>query len=117
MCALRLDTLKRRRDFVRIARDGKKAVTHSLILQATESPLTEQGVSSSRVGFTVTKKVGNAVVRNRAKRRLRAAVRDVIGQYGREKMDYVVIGRNFCVQCPYDTLLRDLTHALGKVNS
>ena len=117
MRALRLDTLKRRQDFVRIARDGRKAVTPSLIVQAAASPIVEVDCAASRIGFTVTKKVGNAVVRNRAKRRLRAAAREVISQYGREKMDYVVIGRNFCVQCPYDTLLKDLAHALNKVNS
>ena len=116
MSTLRLDTLRRRQDFVRIAQGGKKSVTHSIVLQASQTPqLLLMGDSLCRVGFTVTKKVGNSVIRNRVKRRMRAAAREIIAKQGKAQMDYVLIGRNFCVQCPYDTLLKDLTYALGKV--
>jgi len=72
----------------------------------------------TRVGYTASKKVGNAVFRNRAKRRLRAVVRDVLGARdmpGTE--DYVLIARaGATVSRPYDALIGDLEHALRKLD-
>lgn len=117
MALLCLGRLKQRKEFVRAASEGQKAVTSSIVLQAVPMvPTGYQQAIDSRVGFTVTKKVGNAVVRNRVKRRMRAAAQDIMPEYGQANMDYVLIGRKFCVQCPYDTLLKDLIYALGKVH-
>ncbi len=70
-----------------------------------------------RVGFTVTKKVGTAVVRNRIKRRLRALAADILAEQGRRGHDYVLIGRRPAEQCPYDRLRRDLVSALARLHA
>ena len=70
-----------------------------------------------RVGFTCSKKVGNAVARNRAKRRLRAVARAVLPTLGRPGHDYVLIGRREVTgTCPYEALLRDLNYALTRLH-
>lgn len=67
-----------------------------------------------RLGITVTKKIGNAVVRNRMKRRFRALARDVIGQGGAAGSDHVLIGRAGGVERDFATLKTDLAKALAK---
>ncbi|MBC7905164.1 MAG: ribonuclease P protein component [Rhodospirillaceae bacterium] len=71
--------------------------------------------NSVRIGFTCSKKVGNAVARNRAKRRLKAAVDEVFPGSARPGLDYVVIGRQETVARPYSLLLQDLRTALKRV--
>ena len=68
-----------------------------------------------RVGFTVTKKIGNAVVRNRMKRRLRALAREMLPENGVPGADHVIIGREGGIERPYDQLLVELGKALAKV--
>ena len=67
-----------------------------------------------RVGFTVTKKIGNAVVRNRMKRRLRALARDLLPTHGIAGSDHVLIGRTGGIERDYATLRDELTRALAK---
>ena len=67
-----------------------------------------------RVGFTVTKKVGNAVTRNRLKRRLRALARDILPRAGVAGADHVLIGRGDGVTRDFADLGRDLERALKK---
>ena len=102
--------LKRRADFLRVARLGRKVPAPGLVLQALprdrEAPL--------RVGFTVTKKVGNAVVRNRTRRRLREAARLVLAQQPLSGLDLVLIGRDATRSRPFTTLQDDLRRALAK---
>lgn len=69
-----------------------------------------------RVGFTVTKKVGNAVLRNRVKRRLRAAAAEIFPAQGREGTDYVVIGRAGTATRPFKALCADLAEAIAKLD-
>jgi ribonuclease P protein component len=69
-------------------------------------------LSFARIGLTVTKKTGNAVVRNRIKRRLRAAAREVVPADGQAGRDYVLIARRRCLTIPYQGLLDDLRRAL-----
>ena len=112
--SLRLATLKKRSDFVRLS-SGKRVVTPGFIVQATPTPPGCQGI---RVGFTCSKKVGNAVARNRAKRRLREVARAVLPTAGKENFDYVLIGRRETTDAlPFLTLQNDLRRALEKLHA
>ena len=68
-----------------------------------------------RVGFTVTKRIGNAVVRNRMKRRLRALARETLPDHGIAGADHVLIGREGGIERDYASLFADLKRALKKV--
>ena len=84
------------------------------ILQAAARPVeTESG--TVRIGFTASRKVGNAVIRNRAKRRLRAVAAQVLAQHGRPGTDYVLIARSTTGDRAYLELVADLETALHQV--
>jgi len=68
-----------------------------------------------RVGFTVTRKIGNAVVRNRMKRRFRALARDLLPTYGIAGADHVLIGRSGGIERDFGQLAEELKRALGKL--
>lgn len=70
-----------------------------------------------RVGFTVTKKIGGAVVRNRMKRRFRALAREMIPAYGFAGADYVLIGRSAGIERDFGLLRDELVRALKKVQT
>ena len=106
--------LKKRKDFVRVAK-GVSKVTRTAILQAT--PSLSDNIISPKIGYTVTKKVGKANVRNRAKRRLRAVIRELLPVYGMNNIEYVLIGRHNTYYCPYKDLKSDIKWALKKVNA
>jgi ribonuclease P protein component len=111
--------LKRRAEFLRVAASRRKWAAPGLILQAASALQTEarQALPAIRVGFTCSKKVGNAVARNRAKRRLRAAAQAVIGLEAAKLHDYVLIGRQETLRRPYALLLQDLRTALKRVDA
>jgi ribonuclease P protein component len=108
---LRPERIRVRRDFLRAAKSGDKWVTPGLIVQAGVSPNVGDE-ASVRVGFTVSKKVGNAVKRNRIRRRLRTAADRVLPADGRPGRDYVVIGRKAALKRPFS----DLRTAVHKVD-
>ena len=108
-----LARLKRRSDFLRLAAARRKWVTPGLILQA--QPRADG--SAPRVGFTASRKVGGAVERNRARRRLRAAAATVIGAHGRADHDYVVIARSDTLRRPFPALLADLEAAMRRLGA
>ena len=109
----RLVRLKSRGDFVRVAAGRVRVVRPGLILQAAPQPgAAEAGL---RVGFTASRRVGNAVARNRAKRRLRAAAAQVLVERGKAGMDYVLIARGETGARPYADLLADLEGALRQI--
>ncbi len=134
--------LRTRPEFLKVAAEGAKWVTPGLILQARRRPppaavstgvggtgvagtgVTGTGKATARepieedevrVGFTVSRKVGNATKRNRARRRLRAAATEVLTELGRPGCDYVLIGRARTLDRPYAELVEDLRQALGRV--
>jgi ribonuclease P protein component len=80
-------------------------------------PAKDEQATTIRAGFTATKKLGNAVQRNRAKRRLRAAVQAVMPLHARAGHDYVLVARDGSLTRSYPDLLNDLTIALGKVHT
>lgn len=113
-----VERLKKRREFLAVAASGKKAIASTLIIQAlqrTADISVAEVMPFIRLGFTVTKKVGNSVVRNRARRRLREAARSLIAEHGVAGWDYVVIARASAPKAPYEILLRDMKYALRKV--
>jgi ribonuclease P protein component len=71
--------------------------------------------TETRIGFTVTKKMGGAVARNRIKRRLREAARPVIAKLGKSGHDYVVIARQKALTCDFSELMRDMEFAFNKI--
>ena len=112
--------LKTRADFLRVAAGRRRAVRPGLLLQAAPAPGSGDNGSGGkvdlvRVGFTASRKVGNAVLRNRAKRRLRAAAADVLAEAGRPGTDYVLIARAATGERPYAELVGDLAAALRQV--
>ncbi|HBS51078.1 MAG TPA: ribonuclease P protein component [Rhodobacteraceae bacterium] len=108
-----LTTLRKRADFLAAAR-ARRQGTASMMVQARRRDDGDPGV---RVGFTCSKKVGNAVARNRAKRRLRSAAREVLAEAGRPGWDYVLIGRREATATrPWPDLLDDLRGALRKLH-
>ena len=84
-------------------------------MQAAPHPRGPGGATGIRVGFTASRKVGNAVIRNRAKRRMRAAAASVLPALGRPGTDYVLIARAGTVDRPFAELIADLEAALRRV--
>jgi ribonuclease P protein component len=81
-------------------------------LETCPTPDTDAKPGRLRVGFTASKKIGNAVARNRAKRRLRAAASQLLPLLGRDRHDYVLVARGTTVARPFPALLSDITTAL-----
>lgn len=102
-----LQTLTKRQDFILTSR-GLKHSCDTMIVQTKKNDL-----RTVRVGITCSKKVGNAVVRNRAKRRLRAIARDILPTWGRVGFDYVLIGRHgSTISSEFKKLKNDFISAL-----
>jgi ribonuclease P protein component len=107
-----MQRLRQRADFLAAA-TGSKAPVTGFVLQARNRR--EDG--PVRVGFTVSKKVGNAVERNRVRRRLREVVRLAPEASMQTGYDYVLIGRRAALALPFDRLVQDLGRALGRVHA
>jgi len=102
--------LTRRAEFLRVAAKGRKVPFHGLVLQA----LARDDQAPVRLGFTVTKKVGNAVVRNRTRRRLKEAARLLLAAEPASGADLVLIGRDATRGRKFADLTDDLRRALRK---
>jgi ribonuclease P protein component len=117
----RLSRLRQRADFLRVAAGRRKSVTPGLILQACRQPPggvlspDSRAPDAPRVGFTASRKVGIAIMRNRARRRLRAAVAEVMPLHAAPGHDYVVIARAATVGRPFAALVGDLEAALRQL--
>jgi ribonuclease P protein component len=108
--------LRKRADFL-LAAQARRQGTSGFLLQARARTEGDSQPGAMRVGFTCSKKIGNAVTRNRAKRRLRALARDIMPELGRAGWDYVLVGRPQATTTrSYADMLQDLRTALGQVH-
>ena len=110
----KLMLIKKRPDFLHVTRNGYKAVRSGLILQAAKSRrFFDPPVF--RIGYTATKKIGNAVCRNRGKRRLRALCADLLPLEAVAGYDYVIIARYTTIDMAYKKLYKELKYALREI--
>jgi ribonuclease P protein component len=107
----RIVRLKRRAEFLAAAR-GRRAAAPGFVLQACRRP---DGGDEVGVGLTVTRRIGGAVVRNRARRRLREAVRSIPGESFARGLNYVVVARPAALTCPFPQLRSDLEACLARL--
>jgi ribonuclease P protein component len=116
---LNLGRLKRRSEFLRVAGTRRRAATPGLVLQIADAPpdVAEHARGDARIGYTASRKVGGAVERNRARRRLREAVRRVMPDHAAGRHDYVVIARKGTLDRPFERLLDDLVSALKRLDA
>ncbi|MEM6408543.1 MAG: ribonuclease P protein component [Pseudomonadota bacterium] len=113
VCPVRIETLKKRPDFLRAAK-ARRAGQPGFMLQARDR---SDGDALVRVGFTCSKKVGNAVARNRAKRRLRELAHIILPQAATPGFDYVLIGRaEETAKRDFRLMQDELLEALAKVH-
>lgn len=113
---MRLATLRKRAEFERI-RGGGRWSTPCFVLEGKArppAPETGQG-SNPRFGFTISRKVGKAVVRNKIRRRLRSALADIAETDADPRFDYVIIARTPASNHPFAQLKADLATALRRV--
>ena len=96
-----------RRDFLRAKNQGQKALARGLVIQATR-----RESDTWRVGLTASKKIGNAVCRNRARRRMRALARQHLAALARPGVDYVLIARHDTISCDWQDLVAGFTKAI-----
>ena len=97
-----------RQDFLRARNQGQKALARGLVIQAIS-----RDTDSWRVGLTASKKIGNAVCRNRARRRMRALARQHLAPLARPGVDYVLIARHDIINCDWQDLVNGLKKAVG----
>lgn len=108
-----LGRLRKRSEFLYVQK-GRYKAQGSIVLQMREQHTEQDNI---RVGFTASKKVGNAVIRNRAKRRMREAARAVLPLFAQCRYDYVIIARASIIDRSYEHLLDDLKKALISLHS
>ena len=114
---MRISTLKKRAEFQRI-RGGGRASLPAFVLEGKARVVgAAVGARMPRFGFTVTKKLGGAVVRNRIRRRLKAALSEVAKDLADPGFDYVVVARDIALTRPFDALRSDLAAAFQRVHS
>jgi ribonuclease P protein component len=117
---MRIGRLKKRADFLRLNRARVRSSSTGLVLQAQQMPAAitggeQEGCPDMRVGFTASKKVGNAVRRNRAKRRLRALADEMLNDRAVTGQDYVLIARKNTVDRDFADLRDDLHFSLKRL--
>jgi ribonuclease P protein component len=103
--------IKKRADFL-AANRGKRYATPGFVLLVRDR---QDDDPAKRLGITITKKVGNAVVRNRMRRRFRELAREILGDNGKAGADHILIGRDGGIERDFNELRADLAKALGKL--
>ena len=111
-----LARITKRAEYLLVASADRRWVTPAFVLQALP-PETADNTVPPQVGFTTSKKVGNAVMRNKARRRLKEATRMVFADSGEKGWRYVVIARRAAVDTDFTKLVTDLKWALKKLSA
>tara|TARA_B100000686_G_scaffold101382_1_gene108594 strand:- start:39532 stop:39879 length:348 start_codon:yes stop_codon:yes gene_type:complete len=106
-----LPSIKNRKDFLKISNEGLASPQCGLVLQAAINNNNEV-----RIGITATKKIGNAVIRNKCKRKLKNLANEILLNYAQKKNDYVLIARNSTYDREMSLLKKDLIKALKDIN-
>ncbi len=117
-------TIQKSNEFKKISKENKKFHAKTILLLSAKTPSfycynKEQGKNAKefcRVGYTVSKTVGNAVVRNLTKRRLREAVRNLFPQYAKIEFDYVIIAKREIAEADFKKILADLKFCLKRIH-
>ncbi len=104
--------LKKRPEFLYVAKEGQKWVSDTVIVQSVQTHGDEV-----KFGYTATKKVGNAVIRNRSKRRLRAAVDELLKSENIKPANIVLIARDKTATCKWNDLIKNLRWCLKRLNT
>jgi ribonuclease P protein component len=108
-----IPSIKTREDFVNISINGRSSPQSGLILQALDNLTIKKSIKTNkRLGITVTKKIGSAVIRNRCRRRLRSVANEIILCYGKDRTDYVLIASKETLNRNIELLKLDLKKAL-----
>ena len=110
---MKTESIKKRKNFLIVAKNGQKIVTKGLVFQAVKN----DDNSESRLGVTVTKKIGCAVVRNKAKRRLRRAFEEAFKGIQINGFDFVAIGRYCTCTRDFEKLVADFRYALKNIKT
>jgi len=110
-----LPTLKARAEFLAV-RGGRRSSTPAFLVEVRERAAASKHGKGPRFGFTITKKIGNAVTRNRIRRRLKAAFAAGANQYAELSCDYVIVARHAALDRPYALLLDDVARALAALH-
>ena len=111
-----LRRLQRRPEFLRVRHKGRRSIAPGLVLQACPAHAADAGGPAEiGIGLTASKKVGNAVERNRARRRLRALAKGDLKRIAKPGIDYVLIARRATLTRPWPDLQRDLRDALKRL--
>ena len=109
-----INKIKSRKDFIRIQRNGKKVVSSCLIVQHLKSIDDE---NPTRFGFTASKKVGGAVLRNKAKRRMRSLVNELKNIFKPHGHDYVLIARKQVLNQDYNKIKDELKNSIRTLSN
>lgn len=121
---MRIITITKSAEFQKIAKKNDKFHSKTILLLTSPTPsfyfqdkLNKKNAAEfCRIGYTVSKTVGNAVTRNLAKRRLREIVRELIPQYAKLQMDYVIIARREIATAEFKKIYDDLKFCLKRIH-
>jgi ribonuclease P protein component len=122
---LRILTIKKSAEFKKISTKNSKFHSKTVLLLTSPTPSfyfqdplnnKKNAAEFCRIGYTVSKTVGNAVARNLAKRRLRELVRQLVPQYAKIKMDYVIIARREISEADFKKIHDDLKFCLKRIH-
>ena len=111
-----MSRLKKRKDFIRLSKTGRKKGMRHFMIQVAPRPLDDATNSEPRVGLTASRRVGGAVQRNRARRRLYSLAEQVIKLHARPDQDYVLIARREILAASFGQLKIELERALDTLD-